>query len=455
MNPYEIASLITEDPNVFYDDPMVIFENFEQGVNPSTQDFWRNIRQSQHPFAVHPVLALYGMETAEGAYGHSLEQLQRAFPQLANMPPQQVPMMAGQMAMRAFQQVAQMERPFKEQLEHLAVELVSRVWGIPAEMLDAKLEDPRMIGNGDDDLGDGDMEEMEEGDMENVPIDREQVNKRITMNALTQGAAVHNMASIHHAAADEIQDINPQLLQAYGQFATGSTHMYWLMDFANMARQMLDNATVGTARVVYGDNEDQDTPEFEGEGEQREGDYEQGIQADDDADFELEAPEDIGNARVVARAINFPVLVQELVKGTMELLSHHGLEGLSREQLASIYQEADRLEDEPWLIQVGPQLWRSFLKIVPQGHSLADVVATLAAQEPQLIHRLLSDTLDSLRSGDDPAGPRETLIELMAQLEEETPAQFDREDYEEIDDEYGDEYGEDDDEQWDVGEPTY
>lgn len=438
MNPHEIASMITEDPQIFSDDWRVLEEDYEQGVNPSIQNFWNNIRQSRHPFSVHPILAMYGAETAEGAYGHSIEQLVRAFPQLENVPDQQLPMMAQQLAMRAFQQVAQLEAPYREQLEHLAVELVSRVWGIPPEMLDAKLEPPRMMGGGDEGEGDAEIPEV---DIENVPIDREQVNKRITMNALTQGAAVQNMATIHHAARDEIEDINPQLLQAYGQFAIGSTHLYWLMDFANVTREMLSQATVGTARVVYGDDEAQ--------GPDEEGKPGEGLgEPEEEGDFDLDPEEEVSNAKVVARAINFPVLVQELVKGTMEMLSHHGLEGLSREELAGIYQEADRLEDEPWLIQVGPQLWRAFLKIVPKGHSLADVVATLAVQEPKLIHKILSDTLESLRLGEDPAGPREALTELMVQLEEETPAQFDRDDYKEIDDAYPDE---DDDGGYDLG----
>lgn len=437
MNPNDIASLITEDPNIFYDDWRVLLEDYETGSNPSTQQFWRDIRQSRHPFGVHPILSLYGDETAQGAYSHSYEQLIRSNPQLANMPPQQAAMMIHQMAMRSFQNVARLEAPYREQLEQLAVELVSRVWGIPPDMLDAKLEQPAAVGNGDDEV---DVNTLDV-DFENVPIDREQVNKRITMNALTQGAAVHNMATIHHAAADEIEAISPQLLQAYSQFATGSTHMYWLMDFANMTREMLDQATVGTTRVVYGDNEEEDRPDAEGPGAPTE--------ELEDGDFDLEAENEVTNATVVARAINFPVLVQELVKGVMELLSHHGLEGMSREELTGIYQEADRLEDEPWLIQIGPQLWRAFLKIVPRGHSLADVVATLAVQEPKLIHKLLSDTLESIASNEDPAGPREALTELMVQLEDETPAQFDRDDYSEIDDEYGD------DDEWDTGEPMY
>lgn len=445
-----IAGLITEDPQIFYDNSSVISEDYERGVNPSTRDFWQNIRQSRHPFSAHPVLAMYGAETAEGAFGHSMEQLQRAFPQLQNMQPEQAARMSQQLVMRAFQQVGQLERPYKEQLEQLAVQLVSKTWGIPPEMLDAKLEQPQQVGQGDDEVGEP-PEPPEPTDIENVPIDREQVNKRITMNALTQGAAVHNMATIHHAAADEIQEINPQLLQAYGQFATGSTHMYWLMDFANMAREMLSQATVGTARVQYGDNEAEDQPEAEGQlgGQEEPYDVEADIasMSEPEPDIELEAEEDISSARVIARAINFPVLVQELVKGTMELLSHHGLEDLSKEQLVGIYQEADRLEDEPWLIQVGPQLWRAFLKIVPRGHSLADVMSTLAVQEPKLIHKLLSDTLESINSGQDPAGPREALTELMVQLEAETPADFDQRDYDQID-----EYGDEEDENWDLGE---
>jgi hypothetical protein len=437
-----IASLITEDPNTFFGDLPMIIEGFERGSHPSTQQFWGGIRQSRHPFAAHPLMAMYGAETAEGAFGHSVEQLMKAFPQLQQMEPERVAQMAPQLVGRAFQQVARLEAPYKQHLEQLAMQLVHETWGIPLEMLDGKLEPPQAVGQGDDAIPEPTDIENVGIDLENVGIDREQVNKRITMNTLTQGAAVHNMASIHHAAKEQLAKINPQLLQAYGQFASGSIHYYWLLDFANMAREMLDNATVGTSRVQYGDNEAEDSPDAESQYEAEE---------TQEGDFELEAEQEISEAKVIARAINFPVLVQELVKGTMELLSYHGLEGLDKNQLAGIYQEADRLEDEPWLIQVGPQLWRAFLQIVPKGHSLAGVVSTLAVQEPQLIHKLLADTLESIKSGQDPAGPRETLIELMAHLEAETPAQFDRGDYEEIDDEYDD----GDEESWDVGEASY
>jgi len=458
----EIAGLITEDPQIF----TLLLETYEEGAHPSIRDFWSNIRRSQHPFSAHPLLAMYGAESAEKAYGHTVEQLQRTFPELEGVPPQQIMQAAPQLAMQVFQQIARMEAPHRQQLEELAKNLVSRIWGVPTEILDAKLGPPEMPEMEEDDFDfdmdddDDDFEfEMPEMDVEQHPIDREQVNKRITMNALTQGAAVHNMATIHHAAADQLQEIDPQLLQAYGKFASGSTHMYWLMDFANMTREMLSHSTVGTTRVTYGEEED------EGEFQELGGEEEMGEEA---------GP----MPTIIARAINFPVLVQELVKGVMELLSHHGLEGLSKQQLQGIYQEADRLEDEPWLIQVGPHLWRSFLKIVPPGHSLAEIMASLATKEPQYIHNLLSETIEAVHRDEDPTGPREALAQMMQELEEQGAADFDEEDYGEIGyEDYEEAYedpeggyedpegdydegglgyeGEEDeeDENWDLGEP--
>jgi len=444
ISPNQIALLLTEDPNNFG----LIFEEYERGTNPNTIDFWRNIRQSNHPFSAHPLLAMYGDESAQQSYDHTLKSIQKAFPQLQNAQPRQIMQMLPQLAGRVFQQIGAAEKPHREELEHLVVQLVSSIWGVPEDILDVKLVDPReMRGIAQElDEPEEEPEEPEEPEMQQVPIDREQVNKRITMNALTQGASVHNMGTIHHAAVDQINQIDPRLIQMYSQLASGSTHIYWIMDFANMSRDMLKNASVGTSKVDFGEDQDPEEEQeydIEGQEEQEYNPEEQEYNPEADEEYEPSKPQ----VRVIARAINFPVLIQETIKGVMEVLSMHGLEGLSKTQLASIYQEADALEDEPWLIQVGPQLWRSFLQIVPKDHKLVDIVSALAAQSPEYIHKLLSDTIESLKSGEDPIGPKEALMQLMQQLDDDVD-DFDADDYDDEQGGYDDPDNPDSEEDW-------
>tara|TARA_R110000751_G_scaffold45637_2_gene103395 strand:- start:409 stop:2853 length:2445 start_codon:yes stop_codon:yes gene_type:complete len=363
-------------------------ETFDRSVNPSTNEFWSNVRQSDHPFSKHPLMAMYGKEKAEKGWQKGMKSLKRIFPRLQSMDNPGALQQAPSLAMQAMQQVMQAESPFREELKSIAVDIVHEVWGIPPEMLDAQFTNqPGM-----------EHTEHEEPSPEDIKRLRSQINKRITMNALTQGAAVQNMATIHHLAKERIESLSPGLMQMYDQFSSSSVSMYWLMDFANMAN--LASQAIGTSEV----------------------------------DFDGETPV------VKAQAMVFPVLVQELVKGVMEVLSLHGLEDLDEHDTNVVYSQADRLHDEPWLIQVGPHLWDAFLKIIPKNHQLADVVANLAAKEPEFIHDLLSKTIEAVHSANDPQEQREILAQMMDKLDD-TEEELDIDNY--------------DDDSWDAGESTY
>lgn len=381
----------------------ILIEDFRTSAHPSTVDFWQNIRGSEHPYGKHPLMAMYGYESADKSFMQSMEKLREVFPELRNMPPQQATQMAPQFAMQALQAMMRLERPHARQLEQLAVKAVSEAWNVPPEILRAML-----TSNPQPDMQEEEDDSDEVQDVDLPQFDKEtlrpQINKRITMNAMTQGAAVHNMATIHHIVKDDLDEIEPRLLQLYQRFASGSTHFYWIIDFVNLTKLALKGAAVGWSGVQYDENDE---------------------------------------PVVVAKAVNFPVLVQELVKGVMELLSHHGLEGLSPGELDVVYGEADRLEDEPWLIQIGPQIWRTFLSIVPKGHDLVTIVAQLARQEPDYIHKVLSQAIEAVHRGADPTEAKQAMMELMDQLEEHTGEDlFDADDYSEFKDDYDDDYDE-------------
>jgi hypothetical protein len=61
---------------------------------------------------------------------------------------------------------------------------------------------------------------------------RDQINKRLTLNWLIQGAAQHAGMTFHHLVRDQISALDPRLLRLYDQFALVNLLQYWNLDAA-------------------------------------------------------------------------------------------------------------------------------------------------------------------------------------------------------------------------------
>ena len=61
---------------------------------------------------------------------------------------------------------------------------------------------------------------------------RNEINKRLTLNWLIQGAAQHAGMTFHHLVRDELDAIDPRLLRLYDQYALINLLQYWKADFA-------------------------------------------------------------------------------------------------------------------------------------------------------------------------------------------------------------------------------
>lgn len=96
-----------------------------------------------------------------------------------------------------------------------------------------------------------------------------------------------------------------------------------------------------------------------------------------------------GEWKVVARAWVFPLLVHELVKGLVELICLHGMCDWDENSYRIVTKEADRVENETWCIQAGPELWRRLLAAAPRDISLAEVIMQLARLPPDPLHDLI------------------------------------------------------------------
>jgi hypothetical protein len=279
---------------------------YEQEVHPENRKFWKDLpKQPGQALGKHPVFTLEGEGLDKASYKHTRGLSKKHDVQMGNLG-------------AFFQQMMQHEHAHKEALEKLAVRAVSKLMHVPEDELSAKLTS---------DVEVNETEPLEPEKMKAMtPRLLEEANKRITSNAFSQGASVNAYLTAHFLDEIEaaIKKIAPELMKIYSHVATGSHHLYWLM---NMSEQMLGQAAVGSVRPKQ---------------------------------------EKDGTIKMEARAPIFIVLVQELVKGVLEkrYLDQLMESDLSDEDIKTIYQYADKIEDEPRLIQIGPELWRRFLKVV-------------------------------------------------------------------------------------------
>lgn len=236
-----------------------------------------------------------------------------------------------------FQDIMRIESPHIEELKQLAINTIKDIWNIDIPFNLDLGEKP--------DSDDYDTEESNEEPEPEYLFD--QINKRITLNLLIQGCAINQLLGIHHLVHQELDELNPSLFSMYDKFISGSMYFYWLMDFDNP--EMLMAASIGKEEIEW--NEDQ--PEIK------------------------------------AQSMIFPILFHEMTKGVVELICIHGLSDLSEEDQQKVIQYADKIEYEPYHIQVGFILWRKILKNINKN-DLPNEIMKMSKMSPNDLHNFIS-----------------------------------------------------------------
>lgn len=226
---------------------------------------------------------------------------------------------------QAMQKLVMIQIQNKEQLENLAIELVKNELGIPEGAMQFKAElVTKPMGAAEGMQEEPEMpseEEVEEfmGDMETFNLER---SKRRFINSLIQGAAFKG-GHMFNLVRNEINEINPQLMNLYAITQSLMEHAYWIFpDMEGMA---------GGGGGQMGQSE---------------------------VDEETSPP------TVSAKAVTFPLLVHELVKGVYEIFGTHGLPDDPRQQ-EMILKAEDTLPSEIWDSRLGPIFWEKFVDTYP------------------------------------------------------------------------------------------
>ena len=227
--------------------------------------------------------------------------------------------------MQSMQQIIGIQMRNKEELEQLAIKLVKKEMGIPEGAMQFKAElvmQPMGAAKGmqsEPELPS--EEEIEEfmGDMETFNLER---SKRTFINSLIQGAAFKG-GHMYVLVSNELNDMDPRLLNLYGVSQALMEHAYWIFpDMEGMA---------GGGGGQMGQSE---------------------------VDEETDPP------TVRAKAVTFPLLVHELVKGVYEIFGTHGLPDDPKQQ-EMILNAEDTLPSEIWDSRLGPIFWEKFMATYP------------------------------------------------------------------------------------------
>lgn len=314
-------------------------------TNPILRDFWTNLRKNDSPFHVFKKnrnLVYFGSKMAEASHDFLAERMNRL----------QIPYNLNGLN-AAFFQIMMKEQGHNEQLKTLAIHAVQQVFDIPDDLLHANL-------NEDADVELNESTKDRNYDYESLSKElKDQINKRILMNLLTQGASIHTFYTLHHVVRNELDVIDENLVKLYDKFTAGSVMSYYHVDYSELVGNewMAKNGAVGSVKVEY----DDDTP------------------------------------KVIANAKSFPVLCQELVKGAMETISLHGLQDLSAEDLDTIYYFADAIVDEPRYIQIGSQMWRYILKAnrTYETSTLSHFLMNISLMTPESIESFFEELIET------------------------------------------------------------
>jgi len=342
-------------------------------------DIEGRLRSGEHTFGGSKSLPLTGSEhhysekLASARFKDIITKVKR-YHGIENINPQML-----QEMMRIMGEVSQIETQHKDALEQLAIDIVSEEFDIPDDMLDAELLPPGspLDTDDEDEDDDDDEEEFQPKSAERMDDLEIEVDKRNIINALMQGASKKGHY-IFHMVADELDQLNPRLMILYGKLMSLADFQYWVIPDSALT----GGAIGGTERIkwVKADDDDEENEE-ENEKENDEENEEE----------ELEP-------RVEAKAWIFPLLVHELIKGTMELAASNWGEGhLDIEEQMHVIQRADTHANEIWGMRLGPGMWEKFLECIdPKDYSIKQwlfhELTKLPAKE---FHKFMKEILSS------------------------------------------------------------
>lgn len=294
-------------------------ENCTERMNPNLE---KELRERKHSLGSHPIFP----ESDEMHFEEKL--LSKRFSDVVNNYKRQFdsetanPVEAMSNLLPLLKDTISIESKYKKELEDIAIELIKNEYDITDDDIEihAELTNKIDLNNVQKNPSPIIIDDMNFENHDSLINANKEVYKRRFINCLTQGASKkgHNM---FHLIDDKLTKLNPTLLNKYAK----------IMAIADYGFLINDTSSAKTAGGKV------------------------------EVSFENDKP------IIYAQALTFPVLIHELVKGVMEILSANGLP--SDEKLTEyVLGKADYLNAEHWDMILGPSLWERFTDCIDPEH---------------------------------------------------------------------------------------
>lgn len=212
-------------------------------------------------------------------------------------------------SMSLLKEIIQAEEGYRDELEMVAAQMVTDAYPI-IDYANIKI-DAKIVGMEDLNVGMGSDEES----LEDIPAEAEKAKRRI-INGITQGASIRGAFGFM-LFREYLDQLNPELVNKYNEILKLSFGIY---DDENAIAMIL--AMIAQNRNMPG------------------------------GESEMEYDEENEQFVIKARAICFPMLVHEIVKGLYEIIGTEGF-GADKEKNQAIVGAVDKLSNEPRDLQYG------------------------------------------------------------------------------------------------------
>ena len=229
-------------------------------------------------------------------------------------------MQASMDSMKLLPQIMEAEKPYRDQLVELAKEVLLKAYPIVKQTgieIEAELVQPGALN----------MQQSNEPDEEEVNqfIEKSGIDRRRIINAITQGASIRGTKAFY-IFKDLLDVMDESLVEQYNEIIGNA---YGIYDDDNAIAMMLAMMSQNSAS--------------------------QGGESEVDWD------EEEGTLVIKAKAIIFPILIHELVKGLYEILSLQGFSG-DAEKNKQIVAKVDKATNEPEDLRYGKFIYDALAK---------------------------------------------------------------------------------------------
>jgi len=207
---------------------------------------------------------------------------------------------------------------------------------------------------------------------------------------------------MYHLVKDELEKLDPKLLNLYGVLMSVNDLLYWIMP---------DEMVMKAAESG------------------------QGMEGKEEVDDTTDPP------TIKAKGLFFPILIHELLKGVYEVL---GTQGLPDDPKAAdmVMASQDTLPYEIWDLRLGPVIWEKFMASYPEklyDDDLREIQNYLFSRFSSLTTDEFFDVAKMIMSGSDDG--KKVVAKMVDEIIEELKSQ----DYEDAISQYDDDDDDDDD----------